>query len=304
MKVYDFLKELAEKAGVDKKIFETLEDAPVHELKQIELPTDISNGINKSLLSLKDAKNNHPEIKSHYFGEIMSNVDRSLERVYSDLELEKDVIDELNKETSSTKRIALLGEKLGNVIETKVTAAGKKPSETVASLNTTINELNEKLRVEKEGRNKDSATHKEEMNKFQKNIALSSKTSGLKTKYDDLPSEVRSVTIDTLLNKELQDSNAEFVLDNGSLKLQKKDGSNFFDENNRQLGVDDFINKTLAKHKVLKQSDAPAEGEQPGGNPTNGQPPIVVSGQSKKINMGGLIEESLQGLNGSTAPMI
>ena len=144
------------------------------------------------------------------------------------------------------------------------------------------------------------------MKTFRTELALNSKTSGLKTIYDTLPSDVRGISIKNILHKELQDSNATYVLEeNGSLKLQMKDGSNYFDENNRQLTLDDFINKTLAKHKVLKQS-AP-NSEQTGGNPaatTHGQPPVVNSSGKSKINVASLMAESLQGLEAEPTKMI
>jgi hypothetical protein len=87
------------------------------------------------------------------------------------------------------------------------------------------------------------------------------------------------------------------------LKLQKKDGSNYFDENNRQLSVDDFVNKMLAKNKILVQS-AP-NSEQPGGSPANnGQPATVNSNGKSKINVASLMAESLQGLEAEPTKMI
>lgn len=296
MKVDQFLKDLAEKAGI-KSNDPVWGDFLAHtELNKIEIPEQLHNGINQSLLSIEDAKNNHPKIKTHYFAEVMNNLDRGLENLYRELELDQETIDKLNQESSSTKRVALLGKELNEVIKEKSAAAGKKPSEAVASLNQTITELNEKLRIEKENRTKEQAAHKNEMTSFKKQIALNGKVTAPKTIYDELAPEVRNVTLNALLEKELQDSNAEFVLqEDGSLKLQKKDGSNFFDENNRQIGVDDFINKSLAKHKVLKQS-APA-GEPNGQPAASGQPATIPGNQNgKRVNSNSLFDESIKGL--------
>jgi hypothetical protein len=306
--VSNFLKELAEKAGVDANDPALVDILSHTELNRIELPNEITTAINRSLLSVTDAKNNHPAIKTHYFAEVMSNVDRSLENAYRELELEPDTIEELNAERSSTKRIALLGTKLKDAIGKKVEAAGKKPSETVASLNQQIDALNNQLRIEKEARTAEANKAKQEMNRFRTNLILTGKTGSVKTIYDNLPSDVRLTTIDTLLGKELQDNNAHFLLDDdGNLKLQKKDGSNYYDENNRQVTVDDFINRTLAKHKVLKQSDGtppeetPTGGEYAANNGTNNGQPTHVGGQSpKRINVSSLISESLNGLDGKS----
>ena len=301
VKLHSFLFSLAEKAGIDPKdagLTEILSNAA---LDNVELSKDLESSINKSLLSVVDAKNNHPEIKTHYFAEIMANVDRSLDDFYAASGLDKSVIDEVSKERSSTKRIALLGTKLKEVIEKAGSTTKKAPE--VDSLNQQIDALNNQLRAEKEGRQADNEKAKGEMNTFKTELNLNNKTGSVKTIYDELPSEVRAISIKNILEKELQDSNASFILDeNGSLKLQKKDGSNYFDENNRQLTVDDFINKTLAKNKILKQS-AP-NSEQPGNPPNNGQPPIIPSNGKSKINVDSLMAESLNGLEAEPTRII
>ena len=302
VKLHSFLFALAEKAGIDPKDAGLTEILSNQALDNVELSKDLESAINKSLLSVVDAKNNHPEIKTHYFAEIMANVDRSLDDFYREAGLDQKVIDEVSKERSSTKRIALLGTKIKEVVEKAGTSTKKAPE--LDSLNQQINDLNDKLRVEKEGRKADNDKATGEMKTFRTELALNSKTSGLKTIYDTLPSDVRGISIKNILNKELQDSNADLVLDdNGNLKLQKKDGSNYFDENNRQLSVDDFVNKMLAKNKILVQS-AP-NSEQPGGSPANnGQPTTVNSNGKSKINVASLMAESLQGLEAEPTKMI
>jgi len=300
VKLHSFLFSLAEKAGIDPKDAGLTEILSNQALDNVEISKDLESSINKSLLSVVDAKNNHPEIKTHYFAEIMANVDRSLDDFYAASGLDKSVIDEVSKERSSTKRIALLGTKLKEVIEKAGTSQKKAPE--LDSLNQQINALNEQLRAEKEGRKADNDKSSLEKSEMQKDNYLSAKFGGIKTIYDELPSEVKMMSIKNLLDKELQDSNADLFPENKSLKLQKKDGSNFFDENNRQLSVDDFISKTLAKHKILKQS-AP-NSELTGNPPNNGQPPIIPSNGKSKINVDSLMAESLQGLEAEPTKMI
>lgn len=293
--VTNFLKSLAEKAGVSQDDPKLLEVLSITELNKIDLPIEIVNSINQNLLSIEDAKNNHPNVKTHYFGEIMANVDRALEKFYKYAELDQDQITELNKETSSTKRIALLGEMMKTVIEEK-SKVDTKPNEKIQSLTTQINQLNDNLRIEKEARAKEATDHTKALNDYKTNSLITGKVSGLKTIYDNLPSDVRVTTIDTLLKKELQDSEVLLILnDDGNLKLQKKDGSNYFDENNRLVSVDDFINKTLAKHKVLQQSASNTDSGQPA---NTGQPTNVDASQTtrKKVNLDKLFDESTKPL--------
>lgn len=108
------LNEIAEKAGVqlnDQKLIDLLAHQP---LSTIMVPDEISNAISGQLISLDAAKDNHPQIKTHYFGEIMNNIDRQLKSVY---EAHPDIFDdttiaELGNEKSSTKRIGLVANKI------------------------------------------------------------------------------------------------------------------------------------------------------------------------------------------------
>jgi hypothetical protein len=164
VKLHSFLFSLAEKAGIDPKDAGLTEILSNQALDNIELSKDLESAINKSLLSVVDAKNNHPEIKTHYFAEIMANVDRSLDDFYREAGLDQKVIDEVSKERSSTKRIALLGTKLKEVIEGASKSTKKAPE--VDSLNQQIDALNNQLRIEKEGRQADNEKAKGEMNTF------------------------------------------------------------------------------------------------------------------------------------------
>ena len=299
-----FFEQLADKAGIkanDPELIELLKNPAF----TTTLPETLDSVLNKNLISLADARDNHPAIKAHYFAQFSHNLEKSWDKSISDLNLEDDdVLQELNSDRMVTAKFHNLGGRLKAYMDAKTKNPDKKSPKEVESLNLTINELNEKLRIEKEGRKADNDKSSGEMKTFRTELALNGKTSGLKTIYDTLPSDVRSISIKNILNKELQDSNADFVLDeNGNLKLQKKDGSNYFDENNRQLTADDFVSKILAKNKILVQS-AP-NSEQTGVTPqSNGQPATVNSNGKSKINVDSLMQESLKGLEASPTVMI
>lgn len=304
IKLWEFLKELADKAGIPETDPALTEALALEQGNAIEIPETVASRINQNLLSITDANNDHPKVKKHYFGEFMANVDRGLETLYEVLELSSDVVAKLNTERSSTKRIGLLGEVLKETIEEK-TAAGGKPNERVQSMQRTIDDLNEKLRIEKEARTKEADEHKKALTDYKTTNKLTGKYAGVKTVYDNLPADVRNTTIDTLVRNELQDSEVVLVLnEDGNLKLQKKDGSNYYDETNRLVTIDDFINKTLAKHKVLQQSapdnQQPDESANTGNQNQGRQPANVPAGQQgKKVNLSNLFSESTKPLETS-----
>jgi hypothetical protein len=291
------LQQLADKAGIpadDATLTTFFQNAA---LNSTTVPDEVISSLNKNLISLDDAKNNHPQIKSHYFAEIMANVDRSLSKVYQKLELDEDLVNELAKETSSTKRIALLGEKLSEVMQAKLAEAGKGGGVAKEALTKQIDDLNAALRAEKEARTAEKSQAEKSIQDFKIKTILTGKYSGLKTVYDTLPADAKAIAIETLLNKEFQDSSVRLSLDeNGNLKLTKSDDSNYYDENNRLVTPDDFIQRTLAKNKILSQS-APVNGEKPkpanGQQGQNGQPDKVdTGGQKNTVNMSSLFSES------------
>ena len=49
------------------------------ELIKSEVPDDVAQAIDNGLISIKDAKNNHTDIKNHYTKQALDGIDKSLE---------------------------------------------------------------------------------------------------------------------------------------------------------------------------------------------------------------------------------
>jgi hypothetical protein len=183
-------------------------------------------------------------------------------------------------------------------MKTKVEAAGKGKGESNTALQRQVDDLNNQLRLEKEGRATEKTGFEKNLSNFKIESLLSTRVSALKTIYDTLPPDVRNTTLKTILDKELQNTDVNLVLDaNGNLVVQKKDGSNYYDENNRLVTADSFIQSSLAKNKILSQAPAPPKpGEK--GQPEPGQQNQITipagGGQKPSIDHKSLMEESLK----------
>jgi len=261
MKIEKFVLGMAEKAGIPITDARLAGFLAIPAIREIDIPDDIEQQISRSLLSIEDAKNNHPAIKTHYFAEIMNNVDRSLESIYQDAGFTSEEIAELNSERSSTKRIPLVAQKLKKKLEAQLQTTQQNLSSNanakVQELTNKVNELNELLAKTKETLKEKESEFTNKLKEFKINNSLNAKYAALKTIYDTLPENVRMTTLSTIVNSELQDNGARFDIDdNGALVLRRKDGTNFFDENNRQLSVEDFINRVASKNKILIQNSA------------------------------------------------
>lgn len=248
----DFLKELAVKAGVniDDEIIKPLLAAP--ELANINIPDQLITGIDNGLLSLDAAMNNHPRIKGRYFSEAYDGLDKELNRFIEDHKLPDDVKAEILAEKSSTKRAVLLAAKIKSLEEQKANS-GKGEKDT---LQQQINDLNAQLRAEKDKEAGIRAEYEGKLKDVKMGYTLGSLLGGYKTIYDELDGEVKDITLKAIINKSLNADAAEFTVDeSGQLILRKKDGTNFFGEDNRLLTPKSYLDKIMSRDKIIKVSD-------------------------------------------------
>lgn len=248
----DFLKELAIKAGVkiDDEAIKPLLAAP--ELANINIPDALITGIDNGLLSLDAAKNNHSAIKGHYFSQAYDGLDKELTRFIDENKLPDEIKNEILAEKSSTKRAVLLAAKIKELEEKKATSGkGEKDS-----LQQQINDLNNQLRVEKDKEAGIRAEYEGKLKDVKMGYTLGSLLGSYKTIYDELDGEVKDITLKAIINKSLNADAAELTVDDsGQLILRKKDGSNFFGEDNRLLTPKSYLDKIMSRDKILKVSD-------------------------------------------------
>lgn len=263
MKLKDFLLAQARKAGV--QVTTELDNVP-----EFDMPEDVAKGIDTSMISIQEAKNNHPEIKNHYQKQSLDTVDKVLQKV---LEANPDLLDDedLKNERSTYKRVELITSKIQTLADKKAGAGSNKQKDEIQK---EIDALHAKIRELNETRESEKQSHQTALLDFKRKTQLSQLLSGQKTIHDELPSDVKTAILETLLNKELQDNNAKFDFDDsGRFILLKNDGTNFFGENHQQVLPDKFIEQTLAKHKQLKVSNG-----QPGATTTQTKPVTVDAG--------------------------
>jgi hypothetical protein len=248
----DFLKELAIKAGVniDDDTIKPLLAAP--ELAGINIPDQLITGIDNGLLSISAAKNNHPEIKGHYVAAAYDGLDKEINRFMDDYKLPDDIKAEILAERSSTKRAVLLSAKIKALEEQKANS-GKGEKDT---LQLQINDLNAQLRAEKDKEAGIRAEYEGKLKDVKMGHTLGALLGGYKTIYDELDGEVKDITLKAIINKSLNADAAEFTVDeSGQLVLRKKDGTNFFGEDNRLLTPKSYLDKIMSRDKIIKVTD-------------------------------------------------
>lgn len=247
-KLKEFLTSLAKKAGYDteseaaKPFFDALPD--------VDVPEETHKGIDNSLISLTEAKNNHPELKNFYTKQALDGVDKVISDLMSDFQVDEETAREILAEKSTYKRGPLLTRKLVELERKKAAMSGGKDKQEVQKQ---IDDLHKELKAEKDARESEKQKFENERLQDRINVKKNVLFGGLKTIHDELDSEIRYSILDTLVQRELQDKQAKMTFDdNGTLVLLRNDGTNYFGENHQQVKPAQFIEQVLAKNKQLK----------------------------------------------------
>lgn len=290
-KLKDFVTKLAKKAGYD-----TASDgakAFLESLNDVDVPEDVEKGIDNSLISLTEAKNNFPELKNHYAKQTLDGVDKEILGLMDDFQLDEPTKAEILAEKSTYKRGPMLTRKIVELERQKVATTGGKDK---AAIQTEIDGLHAQLKTTKEAWDSDKKTFDNQRLQDKINNKKNVFFSGVKTIHDELDPETRYTIIDSQIQKELQDRQAKFALDEqGNVVLMRNDGTNFFGENHQQVKPLQFIEQVLAKNKQLKVTD-PSTGAN-GTKPQNGTQPAASSGNgTKEQSQSAVVNRNLQAL--------
>lgn len=243
----ELISDLAVKAGMkaDDESLVNLLSAP--DLQKITVPDELVQTIDRGLLNIDAAKNNHPDIKRKYHADAMDGIDKFLTTQILDDTFDESDVAEIKAVKSTQERIKLIAAKI------KEKGATGKP-EDKAEANKKVAELHEQIRLAKAATETIKNEYEGKIKDIHKKSALQQHFTKYSTIYDGLDPQVKAVSLQAMIDKHLQDNNAELsVGDNGSLVLIGKDGNNVFGSDHRQLTVESFLDKTFAP--ILKVSN-------------------------------------------------
>ena len=264
----DFLRGLAKKAGIN--IDEDANKAffANEAFATLEVPEGIDKGIDSSLISLKDAKNNHPDVKNYYTKQTLDTFDKKLDQLMEDLGFSDDDKNVIKLEQSTYNRPQMLIKAVQKLEQAKANA--DKPDK--AAIQKQIDDLHAQLRVATEKVTAAEASFAQKEKDMRINYKLDSMLGAHKTIYDTLDPDVKFTTLRTLLYKKLQDNNAKLDFDeNGNFTLLKKDGTNYYGESNQQVNAQQFVEQLLSGNKLLITTSTATQAAGANGTQTNGQ---------------------------------
>lgn len=266
----ELINDLAQKAGLnaDDESLKFLLAAP--ELQKISVPDELASTINRGLMNVEAAKNNHPDIKKKYFADAYDGMDRFLLQQLENDTFDENDLAEIKAERSTTKKMELAISKLKTAAKAAPKAADK------AEINAQLAALNEQVRLAKAGTETVKQEYENKIKEINTRAALQAHLAKYKTIYDELPTGIKSTTLKAIIDQALQDSNAVLTAgEDGTLSLVGKDGTNVFGSDNRQLTVDSFLDKSFAP--ILKVSNA---AQKPNGvtQPVTSTTPAIIPG--------------------------
>ena len=268
----ELINNLAQKAGIqsDNADLKALLSSP--ELAAINVPDEVATIIDKNLLSLEAAKNNHPDIRNKYAADFYDGIDRQLMNLIATDTFDQQDLDEIKAEKSTTKKQELIISKLK-------AAKGKAKGADKEEINKLLAEANEQARLAKLEVETVRAEKDNELKGFKKKIALNAELNNFKTIYDDLGPKAKLVALQALVDSTLQDNKANFQVDEeGNLQLLRNDNTNVFGSDNVLITPKKFLETTLAP--ILKVS-----GPKPDANPTQRQTTTVDTSTTRDASI-------------------
>lgn len=290
----EFLHHLVTKSGMnpdDEKVKGFLLNG---ELMKIELPDEVEKGIDNQLISIKDAKNNHQEIRNFYYAQALDSVDRGI-RSLVDEEGDDEFRKSVMSQGSSYQRVEALVKGIKERESKKANAS--KPDK--AEIQKEIDRLHIELKAAQEATQTIKTESEQNLKNVKLDYALDKKILPYKTIFDELDPEVKRASIKTVLNKELQDNRVKFAIDErDAFSLLKEDGTSYYGDNHQLITPESFIEKTLSRNKLLITTSKP-----PPNGDTNRQQPNNANGAStKNPTLSGLVQDALRDVtNNQTA---
>jgi hypothetical protein len=284
--VGQLIQHLATKAGIaatDPNLLNILSNA---ELTKVGLHSDLVKALDENLLSVDAATDNHPVIGAKYKAQALNGFDKKMEQMMEELGLDDAAKTEIKGVKSSYERFEKLSAKMKELSAKKDDPNNKQDK---SALQKQIDDLLQQMQTEK--KTYEQKVSELEAARTNDRIGFEKKSlyGPLKTIYDGLPADVRSTSLDAVINKALQEKDAELAYDDkGSLIVRKKDGTNLVGANHTKYTPQSLVDEVLAQNKILVVANQQQ-------NQNNNQP-----NQQKTVDAGG---QAITGTNQSVIDM-
>lgn len=297
MKLQELFKQLGIKAGVDID-FTKPELADLATIANTVVPDNIADGLNKGLMNLEAAKS-HPDINAAVRAKAFGSIDKRIKDLAEQNEL-TDLLDAINGQGNVPKtadNLVSLTDAINKKAEEKIKSSGKG---NLKDYEDQIKKLNDDLKAEKvakaaEVENLNKTFKEKETNMLFKQLLNSQPIKDAPEGIDDA---LWKQTIESQIRKAIADAKATAILnEQGELELRIP-GENgeflpYYDpKDNTQVGLNDFVAKTLATNKLVKVADPNPPAPAAGGQGNNRNPIQIPGAKPPATNLSGANENA------------
>lgn len=217
---------------------------------EMDIPEEFAEALLKGLMNESAAKNKlMPGIRA----EVYNGIDSDIEELLTEMGLDDNTAKTVKDQKKTVDKLKTLATHYKAEAEK---ASKKGNSEEATALRKQVEELNNQIKTVKADSQKTidqlKTDNETSLTGFSLKSLLSTKQYTLPEQMD---AEEKINTVYSIVNQELQNKGYKLVRQNGSLAIQKQDGTEAYDEKNNKLELPSFLDGALAQRGLLKQSD-------------------------------------------------
>ena len=271
MTLAEFIQELSERVQIDAADEQLKALVMNPALSNVQVPSNVAASVQQRLMTENEAKIN-PVVKKHFTGTALSTVDSKIKDLLDEFGFDDETKSGILTEQSTYNRIPMLAKAIADAKDRSISATGGEKKTLIDK----INELQNLLNAEKEGRKSDIFNVNSQWESKLTEKELYAMFSGYNYALD-LDKDVTISTAKGLWEKKLKERGGKYVFTNDGLKLVNAEAPDLpFTIDNKTVDVKSFTENVLAEAKLLKvQGQAPAS---PAATPTPA--PVQVVKQS------------------------
>ena len=254
MTLAEFIQELSERVQIDAADEQLKALVMNPALSNVQVPSNVAASVQQRLMTENEAKIN-PVVKKHFTGTALSTVDSKIKDLLDEFSFDDETKTSILTEQSTYNRIPMLAKAIADAKDRSISATGGEKKTLIDK----INELQNLLNAEKEGRKSDIFNVNSQWESKLTEKELYAMFSGYNYALD-LDKDVTISTAKGLWEKKLKERGGKYVFTNDGLKLVNAEAPDLpFTIDNKTVDVKSFTENVLAEAKLLKvQGQAPA----------------------------------------------
>ncbi|MCC6584525.1 MAG: hypothetical protein IT271_12545 [Chitinophagales bacterium] len=230
----------------------------------LEVPQAINDALVNLVEGSLEAAIKNPNVRSRIIAEVMSPVDKALEKMYEKYDLSEEDIEDINSKTTTRDKLKAFDAKVEAAYKT-AKEAQKPDAKDTAAIEAQIKAQYEKQYNDQIKKSNLSAEEKLkakdlQMDELQKDFFIEKGLLGKKLNFDEkIPMDIQLMTASMGYKKHLQENGFKLVKEASGIKILKSDDTPVYNPKNEIYKASDHLESYLAENNLLvvKQEPTP-----------------------------------------------